>query len=372
MQPARIENAEYRARAPRTDRWWLGCLAPWLLAVLVFMAWPAAAFAQTAGAQCWFEDVNGNAINAPPPQTVTINPITIPLPTNPVAGNPIGSPVAATPSTGTIYIACGNNTNQGLQPAFGTYNPSNNIVYSPTPGVAFQILRSSNPIPIYPTGTFNGGFTYQFSNTTTFQLYSTGVLPSNGSQISAGTILGQWQIQNICIKNPVLGFFGNLQSCGTNAAVYGFMTFVSGGVTFTASTCSVAAGSSNIAVTLPTVFTNALGGTGATPGATSFAIQLTGCTTGRNVSATLDTSAPYAGANGVIAPTAGAGYAQNVGVQILQSNGTTPVTFGTSFSTGTTSGTSYTINLFARYYQTGTPATAGRVTATATYTLTYQ
>lgn len=372
MEPGRIQNAKYRTIAPRTGRWWLRCLAPWLLAVGAFLAWPAAALAQTAGAQCWFVDSRGNAINAPPAQTVTINPITIPLPTNPTAGSPIGSPVAATPSSGTIYIACGNNTNQGLQPAFGSYDPNNNIVYSPTPGVAFQILRSGNPIPIYPTGTFGGGTTYQFSNTTTFQLYSTGVLPSNGSQISAGTVLGQWQIQNICINDPMVDRKGNLQSCGTNAAVYAFMTFVSGGVTFTATTCSVAAGSSNIAVTLPTVFTNAFGGTGATSGETPFSIQLTGCTTGRNVSATLDTSAPYAGANGVIAPTTGTGYAQNVGVQILQSDGTTPVTFGTSFSTGNTSGTSYTINLFARYYQTGTPATAGRVTATATYTVTYQ
>lgn len=372
MQLVCSRNAGYPTTATMADRRWLRRLVAWLLAVSVCLAWPAAAFAQTTGAQCWFEDANGNAINAPAVQTVTINPITIPLPTNPVAGNPIGNPVAATPSSGTLYIACGSNANQGLQPAFGTYNATSNIVYSPTPGVAFQILRSGNPIPIYPTGSLNGGTTYQFTNTTTFQLYSTGVLPSSGSQIPAGTVLGQWQIQNICIKNPRTSFWGGLQSCGTNAAVYAFMTFQSGGVTFTASTCSVAAGSSNLAVTLPTISTNLLGGIGATPGTTPFSIQLTGCTAGRNVSATFDTSAPYAGTNGVIAPTTGAGYAQGVGVQILQSDGATPVTFGTAFSTGTTSGTSFAINLFARYYQTATPATAGQVQGTATYTLTYQ
>ncbi|OOG65463.1 hypothetical protein B0E46_03720 [Rhodanobacter sp. B04] len=151
------------------------------------------------------------------------------------------------------------------------------------------------------------------------------------------------------------------------------MNFLSGGVTFTASTCSVSTGSQNVAVTLPAVPQVSLTSAGTTAGTTPFSINLTGCTSNLKVSATLNTNTPYTGVNGVIAP-AGTGYASNVGIRILQSNGTTPVTFGTAFSVGTTSGanSNFTFNLYAQYYQTATPVTPGNVQATATYTMTYQ
>ena len=195
----------------------------------------------------------------------------------------------------------------------------------------------------------------------------------NGNQIPAGTILGQWQFNNLCITNPQFDKKGNFIGCGTNAAVRTVIIFQSGGVTFTASTCTVSAGSQNVTVTLPSIAASALGAVGATAGTTQFAINLTGCNPNLSVSATLSTNSPYAGPNGVIAPTAGAGYASGVGIQILQPNGATPVTFDTAFSTGTTNNnTNYTFNLYARYYQTAAPMTPGQVQATATYTLTYQ
>lgn len=341
----------------------------WLLLLALL---PNAAAAQ--GAVCWFENPGGNPINAPTVQSVTTNPITVPLPSNPSAGSPIGSPVSATVSGATIYINCGaNSTTGGLSPIYGTYNSANNTVYSPTPGVAFQIQRSGNPIPIYNTdSSYSGRMT--FSNTTTFQLFSTGVLPSNGNQIPAGTLLGQWEIDNICIKNPTVGnFFGKyLASCGTSANAYPFMNFYSGGVTFTASTCTVSTSSQNLVVTLPPVLTSSLTGAGTTAGTTPFSINLTGCTSNRNLSATLNTNTPYAGANGVIAPTTGSGYAGNVGIRLLQPDGANPVTFGTAFPVGTTNGANFTFNLYAQYYQTTSPVSPGKVQATATYTLTYQ
>jgi type 1 fimbria pilin len=350
--------------------------SPWAwLCLLIFLpglfAWPATASAQVTPSQCYFQDGNGNAINAPPVQTVTFNSVTIPLPSNPTPNSPIGSPQAATVSSGAIYITCPNSgTPGGLQPSYGTFNTTNNTIYSPTPGVAFQVLRSGTPIPLYPNGPLSGGTTV-FSNITTFQLISTGVLPSNGNQIPAGTILGQWQFNNLCISNPQFDKKGNF-SCGTNAAVKTVIIFQSGGVTFTASTCNVSAGSQNVTVTLPSIAASALGAVGATAGTTRFGINLTGCSPNLVVHATLSTSNPYTGISGVIAPTTGAGYASGVGIQILQTDGATPVTFDAPFLTGTTNVANYAFNLYARYYQTATPVTPGQVQATATYTLTYQ
>jgi len=357
----------HQARSAQVPLPWARLLA--LLFVLAIM--PSVASAQSA--TCWFEDSAGNPINAPAVQNVTMNPITVPLPSNPTAGTTIGSPVSATASAGTIYINCGNgSTTGGLASTYGTYNTANNTIYSPTPGVAFQIQRSGTQIPIYPNGNYSGN-PMQFTNTTAFQLFSTGVLPSNGNQIPAGTLLGQWQFDNLCITNPVVRHNGgSLKSCSASANAYTIMNFYSGGVTFTASTCTVSTGSQNLVVTLPPVLASSLNSAGTTAGTVPFSINLTGCTSNRNVSATLNTNNPYATANGVIAPTTGSGYAGNVGIRLLQSDGATPAAFGTAFPVGTTSSTNFTFNLYAQYYQTASPVTPGKVQATATYTLTYQ
>ncbi|HEX7340583.1 MAG TPA: fimbrial protein [Rhodanobacteraceae bacterium] len=339
------------------------------LVLLALLAWSGVATAQQVPS-CWFENSNGHAINAPPVQISTITPITVALP-SPHAGADIGSPLSATTSTGTIYIACDRSTANPIISPNATYE-NDYTYYSTAPGVAYQILRSGNPPDTSPIGK---GQVITFSNTTAFQLVSTGVLPSSGTVIPAGTVLGQWQIASICTGNPNTNRQGDrLESCGTSATNYTFIIFESGGVTFTAHTCKVTTGSQNIQVPLPSIPVTALGSTGATAGATSFQIHLDDCYNGLTVSAEIDTNAPFTGATGVITPTAGTNFAQNVGVQLLAGNGTTPVTFGTPFNVGTTSGNNsqFTFNLFARYYRTGTPITAGQVEATATYTLSYQ
>lgn len=333
------------------------------------LAWPATVLAQSTQFQCYFENANGTPISAPPVQVVTFSPVTIPLPNNPAAGSNIGGPRSATASSGTIYISCPNGgTPGGLQPIYGTYNSSTNAIYSPTPGVAFQIQRSGTPIPLYPNGPLTAKTT-QFTNNTTFQLISTGVLPSNGNQIPAGTTLGEWQFDNLCttIERQNGSYY-----CTAAAATKTVIIFQSGGVTFTASTCSVSSGSQNMTVTLPPVATSALGAVGATAGTTRFGINLTGCRSNLGVSATLSPGTPSAGVNGVITSITGTNYATGVGIQILKSDALTPVTFNNAFSVGTTSGTNYTFDLYARYYQTATSVTPGMIQATATYTLTYQ
>jgi type 1 fimbria pilin len=126
-------------------------------------------------------------------------------------------------------------------------------------------------------------------------------------------------------------------------------------------------------VTLPVVITSNFGAPGSVAGQTPFNVQLNcpSAAAGANLAITLATSNPVAGATGVIANTSGSGYAQNVGVQVLDRNGN-PVSFGTAIPAGTVTAGSFNVQLGARYYQTGASVTAGQVKATATYTITYQ
>lgn len=195
--------------------------------------------------------------------------------------------------------------------------------------------------------------------TFTAQLVKTG--PVTTGTVSSINLLQFFDQDNYC--NDVNCW--NFKSSTSSA----FGTLTLNPVTVSVTACSVAIDPT--VVTLPTISTSALAGIGSTTGKQPFNVQLS-CPAGANLSITLATSRPQAGAVGVIAPTAGSGYAQNVGVQLLKSDGATPVPFGTAISEGTT--TSGTVNLpfYAQYYQTGASATAGNVAATATYTLTYQ
>ncbi|OKP16859.1 fimbrial protein [Serratia fonticola] len=130
----------------------------------------------------------------------------------------------------------------------------------------------------------------------------------------------------------------------------------------------------NPIVLLPTVPAADLASPGATAGATEFTVNVTGC----NV-ASSDTAIKtvFAGNN----PTANgnlgnAGDAQNVSIQLMDSNGTTPLVFATSTTVTTspmtlqTGATSTSQTLSARYYAEGI-ATPGAVLATAQYAISY-
>lgn len=361
----------------------------WAIVLLLGMVIPS--FSYAALPPCWFS--NGGyfpqPVDAPPVQIVTFNAVTLTIPNNRVVGQQDpNSPYSATASTGTIYITCDENVGSGLVPLYGTYSTTNNQVYVPAPGIAYQIQRSGNVLPLY-SSTFNynpediegqyGGYQQSFTNNTTFSIYYTGPLPSNGTQIPAGTLLGTWNIASICIKAPIIDNNGNLQSCGVAASNYTFMQFVSGGVTLNAQTCNISSG--NLTVTLPTVTVAQLGAVGATAGTTPIPpITFNQCQqTGLNVSVLI--SVPSSSIYGT--PSQGvilsSGSAAGVGVQVLQPDGATPLALNSPFPTGisTTADTkknkhNYSVNLFARYYHTSNPVSAGSVYATATYNLSYQ
>lgn len=347
------------------------------LIILIFLMLPTVCYG--ALPPCWFvTNQNGTtAKDAPSVQVITFTSINVTLTNPPSNGqliNPPGFVGASSKSPAAdIYIRCAQDTGEGLVPLYGTYSQPNSQVFAPAPGVAYQIRRSNNPLKIYPTYTIPTGTT-PFTNTTTFGLYSTGVLPSNGNQIPNGTLLGTWNVTSICISKPVVQN-GALTSCGTAASNYAFMQFVSGGVTFRAPTCSVTSG--NLTTTLPTVSVGTLGPIGGTAGAVPVPpITFGACqTSGLNVSLTINAPSTNISGDpslGVLLATGGT--ATGVGIQVLQSDDSTPVTLNSPFATGITTNTTQTfsVQLFARYYHISNPVTPGSVQATATYSLSYQ
>jgi major type 1 subunit fimbrin (pilin) len=131
-----------------------------------------------------------------------------------------------------------------------------------------------------------------------------------------------------------------------------------------------------LTVTLPQVSTSALTAPGQTAGATAFRFPLQSCLAVASGSYAVYASWSFSAVAGyptVIANTA-AGAAGKVGVQITDAAGT-PVGNGVSSSAQvgsvSTAGAVAAQTFLARYYATGA-ATPGAVSATATYTLTYQ
>ncbi len=140
-----------------------------------------------------------------------------------------------------------------------------------------------------------------------------------------------------------------------------------------AATCTVAVtGTTGSTVTLPTVATTVLGASGNTAGQTAFSIGLTGCSAGVTKAATYFEAGPNVNAAGRLN---NSGVATNVNVQLVNSDGTTPIVIGTAApTTGVGSfavaGGIATLNYFARYYATGV-AGAGGVATSVTFSMVY-
>lgn len=144
-------------------------------------------------------------------------------------------------------------------------------------------------------------------------------------------------------------------------------------------TCSVNinGNESNPVVLLPTVAASTLATAGTATGATTFTVNVTGCTLDDENSTAIKTV--FAGnnitSNGNLGNT---GTASNVSIQLLDSDATTPLSFSsgsvatTSAMTLASGATSTSQTLTARYYAEATGVTAGSVTATAQYAITYQ
>ncbi|AOJ03759.1 pilus assembly protein [Burkholderia mayonis] len=144
-------------------------------------------------------------------------------------------------------------------------------------------------------------------------------------------------------------------------------------ISFVSYTCDIDTGSRSMNVPLGDVRVDRFSGIGSTYGDQNFNIGLT-CTQPAgtyNVALTFSATADSTGASGVLALTQRSDVASGVGIQLLM--GGAPVTFGTALDAGSaTAGTTLTIPMTARYYQTGGMVTPGAANGIATFTISYK
>ena len=313
------------------------------------------AFAGRARADCYYGSGTAATIDFAPPATITV-------PTDTAVGTVLWTSAPIAP-TNPLVLNCSGTNSSGITDSMGPTPASGTLFPTSIPWLSYQVLYpdSSHILQSYPNELVNGGYTFSIGYA--LQLVVTGTV-TNGGTLSGQ--LGVWQmIYYTCAQ------YNNGGNCPTPqwvAAMNPLATFLTSSVTFVPGTCKAAVNPT--VVTLPTVYASAFPGTGTTTGQTPFNVQLT-CSGKANLAITLAASNPQAGATGVIAPTNGSGYAQNVGVQLLDGSGN-PVNFSTAISAGQTTNGAFNVPFYARYYQIAPGATAGQVTATATYTLTYQ
>jgi len=200
------------------------------------------------------------------------------------------------------------------------------------------------------TATYTETFTAQFVKTAT---------------VTPGTVQGRQLMQFWWYE------YGTTASSGP----MGTALTLNGGAQVIMRTCSVAAGSQNFTVTLPTVSTAALPSQGSTAGRTRFTIDLNCPAGGATTSITFATGNAVSGMTGVLASTAGS-TSRGVGVQLLDSD-SSPIAFNTAEPLGISPTGVWSVPFHAQYYRTTSSNNnnnfrAGTVTTTATFTMTYQ
>ena len=206
------------------------------------------------------------------------------------------------------------------------------------------------------------------SVTYTAQLYKTG--PVSPGTVNSIALLQLFDTDNVPPTAPA-GW--NITTYSSASPEFGTLTLQP--ITVSMTTCSVTTASQNTLVTLPTVISNTLNSVGSVAGNTAFNIQYS-CPSKWSLYMTMSTATPGSASGVILSPascTSGAS-ATNVGVQVLQGDNVTPVTFNVAQSLGnSSSGTStFTVPYYAQYYATGLPVGAGPVCATATFNMSYQ
>ncbi len=309
--------------------------------VLVAMGLVALVPEQAHGAGCQFD--NGNSQGTylvSVPSTIVNDPNT-----------PVGSVLYTSTATGInhrVNFNCnGNGNGWGLLSGTGSPLPSGQSVFpTDTAGVGFRVSQKGDYIYAYPYFSLDGSKSWYENDAVTVELVKTGAI-ADGSSVQGSLSQFKAGTSNNYIIDAVINLANRL--------------------TFTAPACQV--NTTNITVTLPTVTNQAFSGVGSVAGTTPFQIGLI-CSSGAIVRITLDTSTPVVGRPGVIASSSGG--ASGLGVQVLDSSGTTPVLFGVPKTIGATPNGALSVNYYARYYQTGSAVSAGLLGATATFTLSYQ
>lgn len=218
---------------------------------------------------------------------------------------------------------------------------------------------------IAPSGTAQG----TYSNTVTAN-YTAQLVKTTSNAISAGTIS----------QNPLIPFWWYIPGGSVNSTSQSLnANLILPSIIITVPTCTVTAGN-NQTVTLPTIDTGQFSSSVA--GTTPFSIAVTDCPDGVSVATNVFSGGSVNGTTGNLrnTTTTGNGGARNVEVRVLNGPGSSlsgPINFSKATAAAQNSGTfnvvnnAVTLNYYAQYYATGTPG-AGAVTASVTYTITYQ
>lgn len=246
-----------------------------------------------------------------------------------------------------VDFSCnGNGNGWGLvNNAGNTPQTSENLFPIGTSGVSYRILQKGEYIRPYPYLPLAKNTSWTENDAVTIELVKTGLIVDGTS---------------------IQGSLANFKA-GSDNYIIDAVINLANSVTFTAPACQIS--THDIMVTLPTVTSQAFSGVDSVTGTKQFQIGLN-CSSGAIVRITLDTGTPVINKTGVIAPSSGG--AGGVGVRLLDSSGVTPVQFGVAKEIGPTPDGALLVNYFAQYYQTGSTVSAGQLSATATFTLSYQ
>lgn len=139
-------------------------------------------------------------------------------------------------------------------------------------------------------------------------------------------------------------------------------------------TLSCTVNTPTVSVPLSSVLVSQFQGIGSTLGTKPFTIDIT-CPRGITVSYQFDGTSPSGGgAAGLIQNNSGTGMATGVAVQVLKSDGSTPLPLATQLNLGTSvsDNQAMSISLNARYYQAQSNVSPGQVSATGYVTMYYQ
>ncbi|MBD9646302.1 type 1 fimbrial protein [Pantoea sp. PNT02] len=153
---------------------------------------------------------------------------------------------------------------------------------------------------------------------------------------------------------------------------------VDGTITFTgriiATTCDInggPGGSVDIPVAMGTYGADQFGASGSTVGSVPFQIALTNCDAALTSASVLFEGTQDAANPQLLALTTGGTTADNVGIGIYESNGSTQIPLNTSSASQTLNGNAATLNFIAKYVSTDATVTEGDANAVANFTIQY-
>lgn len=270
---------------------------------------------------------------------------------------PSGAVIPGTVRSFRIVGTCASSSSFGkdlvLCPSVGLVAGMSDVYPTGHAGVGMR-MRDQNGAPLVGTGQCAStsslgkvGSTGKFDVGASLELVKTGAIAPG--PIGAATYYGGILNTGIALNDNV----GNISVLST--------------VPFRDVTCSVAVGSANQTVALPTVTVHSLANAGQTAGITPFQIKMT-CAAGVRVNMTLESASGDSGMNSVLAST---GASSGVGIQVLDATHKAIVLNEIRQLIDSTTGDT-TIAFFAQYYRLASALKPGPVTAAAIYTMSYQ